>query len=124
MRTPIAVALAWPDRMATPVERLDLAKLAELTFEAPDPARFPALDLARQALEAGGDRPARLNAANEVAVAAFLARRIGFLDIAGVVAETLDRSPGGGGEDLEAVMAADADARRTAEAAIQGRAAA
>ena len=124
MRTPIAVALAWPDRMATPAPRLDLAQLGALTFEPPDPERFPALDLARAALREGGDRPAVLNAANEVAVAAFLARRIGFLDIAATVADTLAARPTGPAARLDDALAADADARRLAEAAIRRRAAA
>jgi 1-deoxy-D-xylulose-5-phosphate reductoisomerase len=91
MRTPIAYALAWPQRMKTPAEQLDFTRLAALTFEAPDPVRFPALRLAREALAAGGSVPAVLNAANEVAVAAFLAKRIGFLDIARIVEDTLAR---------------------------------
>ena len=124
MRTPIAVALAWPDRMTTPVERLDLARLGGLTFEPPDPERFPALELARSALREGGDRAAVLNAANEVAVAAFLERRIGFLDIAAIVAETLSALPKGAAARLEDVMAADAAARRSADAAIRRRRAA
>ena len=81
MRTPIAYALGWPARIATPAERLDLVKAATLTFEAPDPVRFPALRLARAALQSGGGAPTILSAANEVAVQAFLDRRIGFLDI-------------------------------------------
>jgi len=89
MRTPIAYALAWPQRMSAPAEQLDFARLSALTFEAPDAVRFPALRLAREALAAGGSVPAVLNAANEIAVAAFLARRIGFLDIARVVEDTL-----------------------------------
>src|SRR5215472_1743506 len=91
MRTPIANALGWPDRIPAPSPRLDLAKLAQLTFEAPDPERFPALRLARAALLAGGGAPTVLNAANEIAVAAFLDERIGFLDIAATVERTLDR---------------------------------
>lgn len=91
MRTPIAYALAWPQRMKTPAEQLDFARLAALTFETPDPVRFPALRLAREALAAGGSAPTVLNAANEIAVAAFLARRIGFLDIARIVEDTLAR---------------------------------
>ncbi|MDF3073409.1 MAG: dxr [Alphaproteobacteria bacterium] len=91
MRTPIAYALAWPQRMTTPAERLDFTRLAALTFEAPDPVRFPALRLAREALTAGGSVPAVLNAANEVAVQAFLEQRIGFLDIARIVEDTLVR---------------------------------
>jgi 1-deoxy-D-xylulose-5-phosphate reductoisomerase len=90
MRTPIANALGWPDRIAAPSPRLDLAQLARLTFEAPDPERFPALRLARAALVAGGGAPTVLNAANEVAVAAFLDSRIGFLDIADIVERCLE----------------------------------
>lgn len=124
MRTPIAVALAWPDRMPTTVEPLDLARLGGLSFEAPDPVRFPALALARQALRDGGDRPAVLNAANEVAVAAFLARRIGFLEIAAIVAETLDRIAPAVAASLADVIAADTAARRAADRAIDRRQAA
>ncbi|MGE3904954.1 MAG: 1-deoxy-D-xylulose-5-phosphate reductoisomerase, partial [Reyranellaceae bacterium] len=91
MRTPIGFALAWPQRMATPAEQIDFSRLSALTFEAPDPVRFPALRLAREALEAGGSVPTVLNAANEVAVAAFLTKRIGFLDIARSVEDTLAR---------------------------------
>ncbi len=122
MRTPIAYALAWPNRMAAPVERLDLVKIGALTFERTDEDRFPALRLARQALGAGGSAPATLNAANEIAVAAFLDRRIGFLDIAAIVEETLAADPAGPIADLDAVAEADASARRTAEAAIARRA--
>src|SRR5690606_34508777 len=93
MRTPIAYALAWPRRMAAPSARLDLTQIAKLTFEAPDSERFPALALARQALQTGGAAPTILNAANEVAVHGFLDGRIGFLDIAAVVEETLARLP-------------------------------
>ena len=114
MRTPIAVALAWPERMATPGERLDLVAVGRLDFEAPDPARFPALRLAREALTAGGARPATLNAANEVAVAAFLAGRIGFLEIAAIVEDTLDRYDPVAPETLDAVLAVDAEARALA----------
>ena len=89
MRTPIAYTLAWPRRMASPSPRLDLAGIAQLTFEAPDPVRFPALRLAREALIAGGSAPTVLNAANEVAVQAFLDKRIGFLDIAAIVEDAL-----------------------------------
>lgn len=124
MATPIAVALAWPDRMATPVARLDLARLGQLTFEAPDPERFPALDLARQALRDGGCRPAVLNAANEAAVAAFLARRIGYLEIAAIVTETLNAQPASAAKSLDDVLVVDAEARRLAAAAIDRRAAA
>jgi 1-deoxy-D-xylulose-5-phosphate reductoisomerase len=92
MRVPIAHCLAWPDRIDTPAARLDLAKVATLSFEAPDPARFPALRLAREALELGGGAPTVLNAANEIAVDAFLHRRLGFAGIAGLVEETLEAS--------------------------------
>jgi 1-deoxy-D-xylulose-5-phosphate reductoisomerase len=89
MRTPIAVALGWPQRMVSPGRRLDLAAIGSLTFESPDPVRFPALRLAREALRVGGGAPTVLNAANEIAVAAFLRRDIGFLHIAELVEETL-----------------------------------
>jgi 1-deoxy-D-xylulose-5-phosphate reductoisomerase len=92
MRVPIAHCLAWPDRIDTPAARLDLAKVATLSFEAPDPARFPALRLAREALELGGGAPTVLNAANEVAVDSFLQRGLGFAGIAGLVEETLEAS--------------------------------
>ncbi|MCW5752468.1 MAG: 1-deoxy-D-xylulose-5-phosphate reductoisomerase [Alphaproteobacteria bacterium] len=114
MRTPIAYALAWPDRIAAPVARLDLAKLGQLTFETPDSQRFPALRLARQALQSGGAAPTILNAANEVAVYAFLEGRIGFLQIARTVEETLDRLPQRRLETLDCVRAADAEARACA----------
>jgi 1-deoxy-D-xylulose-5-phosphate reductoisomerase len=124
MRTPIAVALAWPARMSAPTERLDLVRLATLTFEAPDEARFPALPLAKAALARGGAAPAVLNAANEVAVQAFLDRRIGFLDIASTVASTLDRAEShdliASPASLEDVLAVDAEARRIALALIAG----
>lgn len=124
MKTPIAVALAWPDRMTTGVERLDLATLGGLSFEPPDEIRFPALALARAALREGGDRPAVLNAANEIAVAAFLARRIAYLDIATIVAETLAAAPSRPAESLAEVSEADAAARRFAAKAITQRSAA
>jgi len=114
MRTPIAVALAWPGRMATPATRLDLAAIAKLTFEVPDFARFPALNLTRQALQTGGAAPTILNAANEVAVDAFLNGRIGFLDITRIVEQTLARVQYGALTDLAAVREADGAARRYA----------
>ena len=114
MRTPIAHCLAWPDRMATPMAPLDLVAIGRLDFEAPYPVRFPALKLARDAVEAGGARPAILNAANEVAVAAFLERRIGFLEIAAIVADTLDRYDPTAPQTLDEVLAIDAEARRIA----------
>jgi 1-deoxy-D-xylulose-5-phosphate reductoisomerase len=119
MRTPIAYALAWPERMPAPTERLDLARIGQLTFEAPDETRFPALRIAREAMDAGGSAPTILNAANEIAVAAFLDNRIGFLGIAEVIARTLDRAAGQIGtsalETLDEVLDADAQARRIAE---------
>ncbi len=118
MRVPIASTLAWPDRMATPMAPLDLAAIGRLDFEAADPVRFPALALARAALEAGGARPAILNAANEVAVAAFLGRAIGFLEIAAIVADTLERYDPGAPDDLDAVVAVDSEARRIAAGLI------
>lgn len=123
MRTPIAVALAWPDRLPTPGDRLDLVKAANLTFESPDPARFPALDLARRALQSGGAAPTILNAANEEAVAAFLAGKLGFLDIPRVVESCLAALPHGALETLAAVEEADMAARRhaNAEIAVLGR---
>jgi 1-deoxy-D-xylulose-5-phosphate reductoisomerase len=121
MRTPIAYALAWPDRMATPGEPLDLVAVGRLDFEAPDPVRFPALALARDALDAGGARPAILNAANEVAVAAFLARRAGFLEIAAIVRDTLERYDPPAPTDLEAVLAIDAEARVLAAERVKAR---
>lgn len=111
MRVPIAHALAWPRRMETPCQRLDLATIGRLDFEAPDYVRFPCLKLAREALAAGGARPAILNAANEVAVAAFLAGQIGFLEIAAIVADTLDRYDPAAPETLDQVLAIDAETR-------------
>jgi 1-deoxy-D-xylulose-5-phosphate reductoisomerase len=119
MRTPIAHALAWPRRMSSPSRRLDLTMLNKLTFEAPDQRRFPCLGLAQDCLRTGGLAPTILNAANEVAVQAFLGRRIGFLDIARVVEDTLSaRSPNGSGvpRDVEGVMDADRQARDIAGA--------
>lgn len=114
MRTPIGYTLAWPERMVTPAARLDLTKIGQLTFEAPDPERFPALNLARRALVAGGTAPAVLNAANEVAVAAFLEERIGFLDIEAVNAATLDKLPDAPLTSLDVLAEIDATARRYA----------
>ncbi len=114
MRTPIAYALAWPDRMPAPTPRLDLAALGQLSFEAPDPDRFPALRLARDALRAGGSAPIVLNAANEVAVAAFAARRLGFTDIATVVEAVLDVVPVTAVHDLDTVFEVDRQAREVA----------
>ncbi|HCB75178.1 MAG TPA: 1-deoxy-D-xylulose-5-phosphate reductoisomerase [Sphingomonas bacterium] len=121
MRVPIAHTLAWPDRMATPMAPLDLIKLGRLDFEAPDPVRFPALRLAREALGAGGARPAILNAANEVAVEAFLKRRCGFLEIAAIVADTLEGYDPPAPLDVDAVLAVDGEARRVAAERVKDR---
>ncbi len=118
MRTPVAVTLYWPDRAACVQERLNLAEIGQLTFEAPDEDRFPALRLARAALAAGGTAPAVLNAANEVAVGAFLEEEIGFLDIAGVVEACLEVEPVVPLLDLPTVWAADKAARQTARRII------
>jgi len=118
MRTPIAYAMGWPKRIAAPSPRLDLAAIGSLTFERPDYERFPALRLAREALEAGGSAPTVLNAANEVAVLAFLDRQIGFLDIAKIVGETLDRIPRVEIEALEVVAEIDLKARAIARETI------
>ncbi|MEO6379231.1 MAG: 1-deoxy-D-xylulose-5-phosphate reductoisomerase, partial [Caulobacteraceae bacterium] len=121
MKSPISCALSWPRRLSWPAQRLDLAKLGSLTFEAPDLERFPAIATARDALRHGGGAPAAFNAANECAVAAFLDRRIGFLDIASTVAETLDHMSGGAdlatdgdSDPLETAMMVDRSARRVA----------
>jgi 1-deoxy-D-xylulose-5-phosphate reductoisomerase len=114
MRIPIASTLAWPDRMETTAKPLDLTTIGQLDFEAPDPERFPALRLAREALEAAGARPATLNAANEVAVAAFLDHRIGFLRIADIVQATLDRYDPPAPLSIEDVLAVDSETRAIA----------
>ncbi len=119
MRIPIAHTLAWPERMETPCERLDLVKLGSLDFEPPDTIRFPALEIARQALRDGGAKPAILNAANEVAVASFLDREIGFLDIAAVARETLDRFDPPAPASLDAVLEVDRQARHHARDTVK-----
>ena len=116
MRIPIAYALAWPERMETPAQRLDLATIARLDFEAPDLVRFPALRLAREALEAGGAAPIVLNAANEIAVAGFLAGRITFPEIALLVHEALMASDYGAPRTIGDVLEIDRMTRTTAEA--------
>ncbi len=121
MRTPIAHTLAWPDRMATPMAPLDLVGIGRLEFEAPDQVRFPALRLAREALDAGGARPAILNAANEVAVEAFLKRRICFLEIAAIVEHTLSCYDPAAPDSVDAVLAIDAKARILAGERVQAR---
>jgi 1-deoxy-D-xylulose-5-phosphate reductoisomerase len=123
MRIPIAHTLAWPSRIATPSPRLDLAAVARLEFFEPDLDHFPALRLARDALRAGGGAPTILNAANEIAVAAFLQRRIGFLDIVGTVARVLDSIGTATAGTLDEVIALDRDARRAAERFAAARAA-
>lgn len=117
MRTPISYALGWPERMATPCARLNLAEIGSLTFSEPDPVRFPALRLAREALKAGGAMPTILNAANEIAVAAFLGGHIGFLDIAVMVEKVLSLglAPSGDPADLDAIYEIDRIARLKAE---------
>src|SRR5579864_889379 len=114
MRTPIAYVLGWPGRTAAPMQRLDLASVAKLTFESPDPVRFPALRLARDALIQGGGSPTVLNAANETAVHAFIDGRIGFLDIAATVEETLEAMPVGELGSLDDVYHIDREARAIA----------
>jgi 1-deoxy-D-xylulose-5-phosphate reductoisomerase len=114
MRGPIGYALAWPDRIGTPFGRIDWTELGRLDFEAPDRDTFPCLGLAYTAGRTGGTAPAWLNAANEVAVQAFLDGRIAWGDIARVIAATLDSHDGAPATDAEAVVAADADARRVA----------
>lgn len=119
MRIPIAHTLAWPDRMETPCERLDLARIGKLDFESPDMERFPALALARDALAAGGARPAILNAANEIAVAAFLNGAIGFLDIATIARQTLARFDPVAPRSIDDVLSIDRDSRRIAQEIVQ-----
>ncbi|NIJ16107.1 1-deoxy-D-xylulose-5-phosphate reductoisomerase [Sphingobium vermicomposti] len=114
MRIPIASALAWPERMTTPCKPLDLARAGRLDFEAPDEERFPALRLARQVAGEGGAAPAILNAANEVAVAAFLKGDIGFLDIAMIVEDVLNRYSAPAPCRIEDVLEVDARARTMA----------
>jgi 1-deoxy-D-xylulose-5-phosphate reductoisomerase len=114
MRTPIAHALAYPERIASGVAQLDLTTMAALEFHAPDMQRFPCLALAFDALRAGGTAPSLLNAANEVAVQAFLDRRIGFRDIDRVVRRVMDEEPHGAASSIEAVLAQDAHARLAA----------
>ncbi len=118
MRTPIGYCLAWPDRMETPVPKLDLAKVGQLTFEKPDPKKFPALDYAQEALRKGGTAPAMISAANEVAVDAYLNGRIGFLDIERIVGEVLETMPVAKLTDLDVVREADEAARAKAREMI------
>lgn len=119
MRVPIAHTLAWPDRMDAPVARLDFASLGSLSFETPDEIRFPALRLAREALDAGGAKPAVLNAANEVAVASFLDGRIGFLAIAAIVEDVLDAFDPAIPSSIQDVLEIDRMSRRIATEAVK-----
>jgi len=119
MRTPIAHALAWPDRVTSGVQSLDLIKVGTLRFEAPDLRRFPALGLAQEAARAGGLRPASLNAANEVAVAAFLEGRLNFAQIPAVIDSVMTITSGGEIRNLDDVLAADAEARERAASFIR-----
>jgi 1-deoxy-D-xylulose-5-phosphate reductoisomerase len=121
MRTPITHALAWPRRLASGVAFLDFTRLASLEFHAPDYARFPCLRLAFAALDAGGTAPAILNAANEVAVQAFLDRRIRFTDIATVIERTLEQVAPRGVDTLAMILADDARARAAAGEWIAAR---
>ncbi|MCG7920074.1 MAG: 1-deoxy-D-xylulose-5-phosphate reductoisomerase [Candidatus Thiodiazotropha lotti] len=121
MRTPIAHALAWPKRIQSGVESLDLFQIGRLDFEPPDPQRFPCLGLAYQAIQSGGTASAVLNAANEVAVDAFLNQRLGFTGIAEVVEETMQRQPVDQVKDLESLLEADRKARTMAEQVVQKR---
>jgi len=122
MRTPIAHALAWPERVESGVQSLDLIKVGTLRFEAPDLRRFPALALAQEAARAGGSRPASLNAANEVAVSAFLEGGLNFARIPAVIESVMATTSGGAIRDLDDVLAADAEARERASSIIRPRA--
>jgi 1-deoxy-D-xylulose-5-phosphate reductoisomerase len=119
MRIPIAYALAWPERIATPARRLDLAEIARLDFEAPDVDRFPALRLAREALEAGGSAPIVLNAANEMAVARFLAGTIGFTEIAEIVAAAVEAGSFAAPGSIDDVVEIDRATRDRVEAGMK-----
>ena len=123
MRTPISYCLAWPDRMPAPVERLDLAKIAQLSFEEPDLVRFPCLQLAKDALAQGRGAPAILNAANEIAVAAFLDKRIGFMDIPSVVESVLAGYDAPVPATIADILALDSEARRRAAQQVEAVAA-
>ena len=119
MRTPIAHALAWPERMEAPVKRLNLTELSHLSFEEPDTSRFPCLKLAYEALKTGGTAPAILNAANEVAVEAFLEGYISFTDIPATISEVLSQCEIGPADTIERVLRADGMARSIAAELIQ-----
>ncbi len=121
MRTPIALGLAWPERIPAGVNALDLFATGQLNFEAPDETRFPALRLAREAMQAGGCAPAVLNAANEIAVAAFLDRKLAFTDISRVVEQTLTELPMMAADELSTILDADRQARLAAERLLTKR---
>jgi len=122
MGVPILYALTYPERRPTPAARLDLAGVGQLTFFEPDPARFPCLRLARQALDQGGAAPVVLNAANEIAVAAFLDRRLTFTEIPELIESALADVPAGELESIEACVAIDAETRRRVERAVAAQA--
>ena len=119
MRIPIAHTLAYPERIATPAAPLDLARIGKLEFEVPDSTRFPALRLARQALEAGGGEAIVLNAANEIAVAAFLAGRIGFLDIVRLVERAIAQTAAPAPRSIADVLDIDRAARESVDCMMQ-----
>ena len=121
MGGPILYALTYPERRPTPAARLDLTRVGQLTFFEPDPDKFPCLRLARAALESGGSASVVLNAANEVAVAAFLDRRIGFTEIAELIEQALERAPAGEVGSIEACVGVDAETRRAVQQRIDSR---
>jgi 1-deoxy-D-xylulose-5-phosphate reductoisomerase len=124
MGIPILYALNYPDRLPWPGERLDLTKVGALTFEEPDVERFPCLSLCRQALAAAGCAPAVLNAANEIAVGAFLAGRIRYTQIAELIALALERMPARALDSIETCVDVDAETRRFVEGRLPGSASA
>ena len=119
MRTPISYALGWPRRLETPAARLRLEDIGSLTFEAPDPVRFPALRLARECLAEGGSAPTVLNAANEIAVEGFLSGKTGFLNIPRIVEQTLEKIAGASIKTLEDVLSVDSEAREIARDCLE-----
>jgi 1-deoxy-D-xylulose-5-phosphate reductoisomerase len=121
MGVPILYALTYPERRPTPAARLDLVRVGQLTFHEPDQDKFPCLRLARAALEAGGAAPVVLNAANEVAVAAFLDRRVRFIEIAELIEQALERAPAGPLASIEACVAIDAETRRAVQRSVDRR---
>jgi 1-deoxy-D-xylulose-5-phosphate reductoisomerase len=118
---PILYALTYPERRPMPTARLDLVRAGHLTFFEPDVDKFPCLRLARQALEGSSSAPVVLNAANEIAVAAFLDRRVGFTEIAELIEDALEASTAGDLDSIEACVGVDADARRWVQRAIDTR---